>query len=128
MTTISDLPTGVTPETDRRAELIAGLRALVDIFEAIPEIPIHGSFGWAVGGRDDTGIPAVEAAAEAVAALGIPHEYNVRDNGRTLSLHVGAVTFDVSHLHDLAYAAYKARKSYERVVQVDAEQDGQVAS
>src|SRR5690242_7764089 len=126
MTITSERQTGVTTDT-RRADIIAGLRALINIFEAIPEIPIHGSFGWAVGGRDETAVPAMEAAAAAVQAAGIPHEYRVRQHGRTLSLEVAGVRFDVSHLHDTAYADYQARKSYERVVQVDTEQAGQVA-
>lgn len=39
------------------------------------EIPIPDVLGWAVGGRDATAVPAMEAAAKAIQAAGVPHEY-----------------------------------------------------
>jgi hypothetical protein len=120
MTTIS-LPRQADPAVARRAAYVAGLRALADLFEAVPEIPIRECFGWAVGGRDDTAIPIMEAAAQALAAAGVPHEYTVHEDFRQLFLTVGAVQFGVSHAHDRAIAGYAARSSYTPVVQVDAE-------
>jgi hypothetical protein len=121
MNTIQNLPTRQQDPAAERAKVIAGLRALVDIFEAVPEIPIQECFGWTAGGRDDTGIPVMEAAAEALAAAGVPHEYTVHEDFRQLFLTVGAVQFGVSHAHDSAILGYAARSSYTPVVQVDAE-------
>ncbi|SET52522.1 hypothetical protein [Nonomuraea wenchangensis] len=114
-------PSEITSQTaNERAEIIAGLRALIDMFEQVPEIPVQSILGWAVGGRDKTAVPTMEAAAKAVQQAGIAHEYSVHEHGRTLWIEVGGISFSVSHVHDAAYAAHRARRSYDQVVQVGA--------
>lgn len=125
MTITSEQQTGVTLGTGR-ADVIAGLRALADLLEYVPELPVDRYVNWAVD-RSREGARAMDAAADALAAVQVPHEYSVREQGRSLFVELPGIRFSLHHMHDKAYAAYKARTSYESVVQVDTDQAEAVA-
>lgn len=113
----------------KRAEIIAGLRALADVLEQVPQLPIGNYMSWAFPGRDNEAIPAYQAAVEALRDANLPYEYttDVDVHSRGIRMRLHGLKFDLSHMHDKSWADYKARQSYQAVVQVDAEQDGPVA-
>lgn len=132
MTTItSPETTGTKPELDRRTALIASLRILANYLEDIPDFPLMRSkqFHWGVEGLDEVAVPAIENLRAALTAEGLA--YRVEDNpGHGIAVEiplVGGYKVRVLHVYDQSMATYAARSSYDSVVQVNAEQDGQVA-
>jgi hypothetical protein len=121
----------VTPEIDRRAALIASLRSLANLIEDIPQLPLMDQeISWVVGGPDAEAVPAIKSLCNALAGEGVSFALD-EEPSHAISVNIPLVGGHVArafHVYERSLAEYRARTSYHRVVQVDAEQDGQVAS
>lgn len=116
--------------TVSRADYIAGLRALADLLEKIPEIPHydHGVISFAVAGSDEDAFAAIEAAAAALEAEDIPFHRRASRGGLTVGVDLAGVRYEFCRTDERRRAEYKARCSYESSIQVDTTADTEAAS
>jgi hypothetical protein len=107
-------------ESDRtRAGYIAGLRMLADLLERVPEVP-YDEYGitFALDGTEAEAFEVLDRAAEALAAAGVEIERRETEHARSVEFVIGAVRYGFSRMYDTQWAAFQARQSYERNVQV----------
>jgi hypothetical protein len=111
-----------TTQGTGRVAYIAGLRALADLLEQVPEVPIyrHGSISFALGGMSEADAFAVlDQAAEALTAAGVPFVRDDNDHHRRIELELAGLSYGFCRVYDTAVSAYQARESYTPVVQLD---------
>lgn len=104
-----------------RAQVIAGLRALADLAERIPNLPLPRYFTNPLPLDDDAvANETLDQIEDALADAGLA--YTTRrtdDHGREVALKVSGVSYRVYHVWDRVMADYNARQSYAPNVKVD---------
>lgn len=109
-----------------REEHIAGLRAIADLLERIPELPVYefGLPSFALSGTDEEAFAALDAAGAALEAAGVPFErHDARGRANIEVEVVPGMTYRFSRIDERERAQMKARISYEENIRVDAEPD-----
>lgn len=109
-----------------RAKYIAGLRALADLLEQVPELP-HYEWGFpsfALGGSDEEAFAAMDAAAAALKAAGVLFRRDEYPGSVGIEITVAGMRYAFSRIDARRSAENEARRSYSRNIQVQDERAG----
>lgn len=106
---------------DQRAQVIAGLRALADLAERIPELPIPHYITEPLDVDDDAvANDTLDKIEAALTKAGVEFSTNNRpDHGRRVIVQIDGISYQPFYVWDQVRTDYRARTSYERNVQVD---------
>jgi hypothetical protein len=107
----------MTNPTHRQA-VIDGLRALVDLYERVPELPLKTFYGHGLSGSDADVLPKMDAVAEALRAAGVDFIDETLPDQRRIDVPLGGITFYINHHFDAHVEGLMARHSYSDNVQV----------
>jgi hypothetical protein len=115
--------TNTLPERTAREEYIAGLRAIADLLEANPALPVeHYPTGLKVSIGADLDIRDEDAARAAVdsaaAILGVQPRTTIGGHYEAVRPFSGGLTYGVLHIPAEVMADHEARHSYSRNIQL----------
>jgi hypothetical protein len=114
--TVQPAPFVIPDDLFARHQTISGLRALADFLEANPGVPVR-EFGFDLSvytsDRHSDACQRAEVGRVAVLLGATPIDRTATGGHLMVSKTLGRITYEVVHIPSQAWAAHKARTSYE---------------
>jgi hypothetical protein len=108
-----------TNPTDKRAQVIAGLRALADLAERLPELPISYLNSTALWGDDAENGKELDGYVEMLRDGGIEFTDDTSSEKRNVVVKLAGLTYRIYFTLDAVRKRWVAEFSYSDNIQVD---------